>query len=402
MNIVYIQCDMRMNSNLLCPFAAATVIGIVVEKFRDREGITVVADMYDCIENAELVHYLRSLGVDVRLSIEDDITRRLINFCETLKENGYIIRISGSQVLLNMEYFQLILDEMTRKDKDFFYCKYNDGQVPEVVKSSLIVQYKDTIKEYARYYQALEIIPDLDDLKFSYPAMPIKVCASNKSMISIIERYYCSGNIDALEDRIREVVYRMGSRSYITASGYVQTLIDSELFDSNRKPIPWYTYSIIYFLKTRLRKDMTVFEFGSGSSTMFFSNHVQSVISIEHDYQWYQKVISDKPENVTIQYVQLEYGGDYSKAISKYSNNFDIVCIDGRDRCNCAKNCVSALKQDGVIIFDDTDCVQYTEAYQYLKAQGFKQLEFCGLIPSLIYPNGSTSIFYRLNNCMGI
>lgn len=401
MNIIYLQCNMQLNRNLLHPFADTTVIGAVVKKFARETEMLPVADVYDCAENVELISHLRSLGVQVRVSPISDITHRLLDFCETLEGDLYLLRVSGAQVLLNMDYVHTILEEMTAQDCDYFYAENNDGQVPEVVKASVILQNRDIIRECARYYQAFERIPDLKALAFSYPAMPIRVQATDRAMISILERY--ASNQELLRKRIRDVIYKAGSGSYLTSSGYLQSLIENELYDSEMEPVPWYTYSMIALLKERLRKDMKVFEFGSGYSTLFYVKRVRSVISVEHDYDWYHKIAAEKPANADIQYVELEYGGAYSKTIQHYHEEFDVICIDGRDRCNCARNCVPALKQDGVIIFDDTDREQYKEAYQYLKESGFKRLDFKGLIPALIYPaEGSTSIFYREDNCFGL
>lgn len=56
------------------------------------------------------------------------------------------------------------------------------------------------------------------------------------------------------------------------------------------------------------------------------------------------------PENVSLRYCGLEYGGDYCKAILNESEQFDIVLIDGRNRVRCAMNTVLKLKRNGVII----------------------------------------------------
>lgn len=410
MNIVYLQCNMQMNQELLHPFDGTTVIGAVVRKFEQQRGeIVLVADLYDCAENKELVSYLRQLDVNVRISPISNITHRLVDFCETLETDSYIIRISGSQVLLNMDYFNTILAKMTAQECDYFHDKHNDGQVPEVVRASVILKNKDVVKKCHRYYEAFEQISGLRELKFAYPAMPIKIEAKNKSMVSILEQY--NSDLIHLAEKVKDVVYRIGSDSYsyLTASGYLQTLITNELYDGEKKPIPWYTYPMIEFLKDRLQKNMNVFEYGCGFSTMFYSERVAHVISIEHDYGWYQKINEVRPENVKLQHITFEkngsgggYAKEYSEAVLKYHEAFDVICIDGRDRCRCAKNSIPALKKDGVIIFDDTDREAYHEAYQYLKTAGFKRLDFKGLIPSMLYKDGTTSIFYRTDNCFNL
>ena len=78
-----------------------------------------------------------------------------------------------------------------------------------------------------------------------------------------------------------------------------------------------------------------------------------------------------------------------------------MVIIDGRDRANCAKNCIGSLTDKGVIIFDDSDRKQYQDGYDFLRDHGFKQIEFIGMGPGLTF-KFETSIFYRENNIFGI
>ena len=53
---------------------------------------------------------------------------------------------------------------------------------------------------------------------------------------------------------------------------------------------PWMTYAAAEFLSGWLRKDMTVFEWGSGGSTIFFANHAKFVLAIEHEKAWAAQV----------------------------------------------------------------------------------------------------------------
>ena len=98
---------------------------------------------------------------------------------------------------------------------------------------------------------------------------------------------------------------------------------------------------------------------------------------------------------------ELVHGGEYSKTILRYNNAFDIIVIDGRDRVNCARNCLGALKDNGVVIWDNSDRDKYEEGYAYLVQNGFNRLDFDGLGP-INCDGWRTSVFYRQNNCLGI
>jgi len=90
--------------------------------------------------------------------------------------------------------------------------------------------------------------------------------------------------------------------------------------------------------------------------------------------------------------------------IIKWLTNFAehiVIIIDGRDREKCVRNSIDALKQNGVIILDDSFREEYRAAKEFLRENGFKEIEIAG--PTPIYFNASTSaIFYRHCNCFNI
>lgn len=118
------------------------------------------------------------------------------------------------------------------------------------------------------------------------------------------------------------------------------------------------------------------FEYGSGGSTYQASirKNINSIHSVESDYDWYQKLksgISDK--RIKLQYYNLYsrpnnwgYPGPestlsdwkkYSGAIVKLPpiqrSNIDLILIDGRFRVACCLNCHRVIKPDCLILFDD-------------------------------------------------
>ena len=103
-------------------------------------------------------------------------------------------------------------------------------------------------------------------------------------------------------------------------------------------------------------------------------------------------------ENIFLIYRDLDSSDKYSNEILTTDKKFDIIVIDGRERIKCTKNAVNAIKEEGIIIFDNSDVPSYKIALDFLKDNGFKELEFRGMGPcsSIIW---STSIFYRDKNC---
>lgn len=190
-------------------------------------------------------------------------------------------------------------------------------------------------------------------------------------------------------------------QSGIKDIGWVNSYHSKKSIDSNGKPIPWNTYSYIYFIQARLKKEFNIFEYGSGNSTIWYSQKVHNVYSLENDKIWYEILKNKIPSNVKLFYRKLDDEGNYAKEISTHKLKFDIVIIDGRQRNLCCFYATQNLKADGVIVFDNSDLKEYNEGIQFLITNGFRKIDFFGLSPITSH-NNITSVFYKPNNCLGI
>ena len=171
--------------------------------------------------------------------------------------------------------------------------------------------------------------------------------------------------------------------------------------DNTGAPLPWWSYSAILFLQDRLRKDMRVFEYGSGYSTLWLASRVRSVVSIETEKVWYQNLKNKLPSNVQLSLVVYETDGKYCRLVSDYAHEVDIVIVDSRDRARCAKNAVDSLGRNGVLIFDDAHKPKFKEARDYIAGKGYRAIDFFGEGPESDNTH-CTSIFYGNDNCLGI
>jgi len=190
-------------------------------------------------------------------------------------------------------------------------------------------------------------------------------------------------------------------KSYLATSGYMKSLRLGRPCDAAGEIVPWMNYSVISFLDQRLNKSMSLFEYGSGYSTQFFAKRVSDVTSLEHDKEWYDKIRNSLPENTNLLFNELEYDGDYCRAINRTQNNYDVVVDDGRDRVRCVRNSVDALSKSGVVILDDVHREKYEEATNRMIALGFRELSWEGLKPNN-YAIHKTKIFYKDNNCLNV
>ncbi len=186
-------------------------------------------------------------------------------------------------------------------------------------------------------------------------------------------------------------------KGYLKEMGWLKSYQDGTPVNALSQPIPWLTYSFLNFIDKKLNKQISVFEYGSGNSTLYFSQRTKNVISVEHDEEWFKFISNKKPDNAEIIFEPLTYGGKYSEKAVDAERKFEIIIIDGRDRVNCCKMAVNALTTDGVIVLDDSERDQYEQAIEILKNKDFHQIEFWGISPGIFY-NKCTSLFYRDTN----
>lgn len=180
--------------------------------------------------------------------------------------------------------------------------------------------------------------------------------------------------------------------NHFFTSGWLNSVAQGRPINVNNEPIPWLTYPAIDFLDTIIKPDWLVFEWGSGNSTLWWANKIDHIYAIESDVDWYNEVRTQLPANATIFNKTSE---EYVNYIESFDDNyFDAIIIDGELRNQCANACIPKLKPDGIIIFDNTDGVEFDEGVFFLHNQGFQRIDFWGLIPSYLYKN-CTSIFFR-------
>jgi hypothetical protein len=191
----------------------------------------------------------------------------------------------------------------------------------------------------------------------------------------------------------------LSTNSYLRSNGWFDSVARLMPVDGNARPIPWYTYSAIKFLSDRIESPVSVFEYGSGNSTLWWAERAHRIICCEHDRRWHSLMAGRIPKNVENLFCELTF--EYAQRIGSYCEEFDIVVLDGRDRVSCARNSVSALTRQGVIIWDNSDRTEYQPGYDYLANRGFRRIDFWGMGPINSY-GWCTSVFYRINNCLGI
>ena len=188
------------------------------------------------------------------------------------------------------------------------------------------------------------------------------------------------------------------------------------------KKLPWITIKSKLWLDKILRPDMVLYEFGSGMSTLYFSIKVKTIISIEHDKNWYNK-IKDKliqnqidnceyylkePENIdtpnskpiktkhisSLRKYEKYHFRDYIESIKRYPDQyFDLIFIDGRARIGCILHSIKKIKVGGYLLLDNSDEKRYKSAKNILKS--YKKLDFFDIAPTYPYLKHSKVSFWK-------
>ena len=142
--------------------------------------------------------------------------------------------------------------------------------------------------------------------------------------------------------------------------------------DENKDFKPWIHENVTKMLRDNVTKNTKVLEFGSGYSTIFFQNLTDNLISIEHNKDWYDKIlplINNKTKYILkdINYKSEPrvdnrfYNCDTLEELvgeSIEDEYFDIILIDGINRVNCAFGSHKKLKRGGILILDDSNRIK--------------------------------------------
>lgn len=188
---------------------------------------------------------------------------------------------------------------------------------------------------------------------------------------------------------------------YLKDVGWFNSFQFLKPVDKNLKPIPWCTYPFIDFIEQRLNKTLNVFEFGAGYSTLFFAQRVKAVIAVEHNEFWFKEMKKYNLSNAEIILHQLDAEKNYSKVLNSVKQKFDIIFIDAEERNECMINAIAHLSAKGILILDDSEREEYLEGISFLRDSGFRQIDFWGIAPSILFKK-NTTIFYKENNCLSI
>ena len=165
--------------------------------------------------------------------------------------------------------------------------------------------------------------------------------------------------------------------------------------NSSGDPIPWITYPSMEFLEQINFRDKDVFEYGSGSSTLWWAKRSRSVYAIDRDASWIRRIEPDLPDNAMIRHCPNETR--YADEILKTGNLYDVIVIDGSVRYPCAERSIGKLTNNGIIILDNAEW--YPNTCELITSKGFTRIDFIGISPINAFIS-CTSLFIRNLNLL--
>jgi hypothetical protein len=188
--------------------------------------------------------------------------------------------------------------------------------------------------------------------------------------------------------------------SYAESVGYFLSVEVGVPIDQKSDPTPWFTYSSLEFLSQIDKRGLSVFEFGTGYSTLYWQNNGAAVYGAEHNPDWYSMICTKIKDCSGVKLFTTKE--DYSLSIAHIGIQFDVIVIDGIWRNECAKAAIQHLSSEGIIILDNSDW--YVDVVEYLDSLGLVRVDFSGPGPINNY-SWTTSIFFHgksvLSNRLG-
>ncbi len=130
------------------------------------------------------------------------------------------------------------------------------------------------------------------------------------------------------------------------------------------------------FLLGKQNKKIDILEWGSGGSTVYFSqflrdNNIQyNWLSIEYNKKWHDKISEIVSQDIDTEVVLFDVGNDNLRQrnleMNEYVNypntlnkKFDFILVDGRKRRRCLLEARSLIKFNGVVFLHDAQRKYY-------------------------------------------
>jgi hypothetical protein len=218
------------------------------------------------------------------------------------------------------------------------------------------------------------------------------------SILSVISRL-------AKADKDRKTRFHTMAGDFVFSRDIVPALsstIKRSLF-SKYEHLPWITYPAIRFLNQQMR-GRRVFEFGSGTSSLWYAERAKEVFSVENNLEWFQRVqaMASGATNLTLSFA--EENDDFINRITQIGGSFDAIVIDSQPKAEdtftstddfrvaCLRTALQYASEDCMFIIDNTDAMRQLSAEVDKVFPANRIRRMTGWVPGIFHPNETTII----------
>ena len=137
----------------------------------------------------------------------------------------------------------------------------------------------------------------------------------------------------------------------------------AEHYQRSNPGVPWMPQSAVEILADMVKSSDRCLEWGSGDSTTWLSRRTASILSAEHDPEWYDRTRGqlaaqgDDPTKVRLLSVEPRdrpAESPYVRVIDEFEpGQLDICFVDGEHRAACVFEAIPKLASGGLLIVDD-------------------------------------------------
>lgn len=168
-----------------------------------------------------------------------------------------------------------------------------------------------------------------------------------------------------------------GIRFYLKNPSRIYYQIIYKTYLSLNKDAPWLTPKAVKFLDGLIDNTFTIFEWGSGRSTYWFSKRCRSMTSIEHYKPWFEtvseKIARNAIANLDYRFVEVTDESFDQKEALRVGNipcyvsqiddfsNLDLVVIDGCYRHMCVKSAIDKVAPGKYLLIDNSDWCELSD-----------------------------------------
>jgi len=176
--------------------------------------------------------------------------------------------------------------------------------------------------------------------------------------------------------------------------GWLRSWWKGKPLDRAGEPLPTLTYPAIDFISQFDFSEASVFEWGSGVSTLWWSRHCRRITTVDPNTEFIPYLQPLLTSDLDCPSTSFDTSAEVEALLTRQLPVHDVIIIDnnGPFRWRCAEAATKHLADGGIIILENSD--QCLKACKVLRDAGLTEIDFSGFSPSNAHTH-TTSLFFR-------